>query len=83
MTNKSTSIQDAPKPFDIAGFLMAYEQGDATAITTLEGFAHLIRTRHAWSLQGHYGRTAAELIDLGLIDPEGAINWDAWDAAQE
>lgn len=56
--------------FDTVGFIMAYEQGEATALEILEGFGHLIATNQVWDLQGSYMRAAMALLDEGLIDPE-------------
>jgi len=53
------------KRFDSVGFLMAYEQGDASREEVIAGFQHLIDTGLAWQLQGHYGRTATALINAG------------------
>lgn len=57
------------------GSIILYEQGDLDARGTLELFAHLIRTGDAWRLQGHYGRTAAAMIEDGWIDPAGTVDW--------
>jgi len=36
-----------------------------------EAWQYLIDSGIAWSLQGWYGRRAAELIDSGIITPSG------------
>ena len=51
---------------DQVSFIMAYEQGETTDEETVAGFQNLIDSGLAWSLQGHYGRTAERLIDAGL-----------------
>lgn len=54
------------KKFDSVAFIMAYEGGELESEDELvEGFQHLIDSGLAWSLQGHYGRTAQQLIDAG------------------
>ena len=53
--------------------IIAYESGELKAEDTLDLFAELIRTGQAWSLQGHYGRTAQALIDSGYISEKGKI----------
>ena len=57
-------------------YIMGYESGDLNDKETLELFSHLIKNGMAWNLQGHYGRTARELIEYDYINKNGKINWD-------
>lgn len=55
-------------------FIMAYEGGTLTTERQLvEGFAGLIRSGAAWTLQGHYGRAAIHLINKGVVSKSGDI----------
>ena len=47
--------------------IIAYEEGSLSEQETLELFQELVDSGDAWTLQGHYGRTAKYLIDAGLI----------------
>ena len=53
------------KPYNELDNIIAYEQGDLSEDDTIVLFQHLIDNGHAWSLQGHYGRTANALIQGG------------------
>lgn len=53
--------------YDQLDAIIAYEQGDLDEDSTIELFQHLVDTGLAWQLQGSYGRTAASLIQQGLI----------------
>lgn len=52
---------------DIAGQILAFEQGSLEDEQVLDLFQELVTTGLAWQLQGSYGRTAAALIEAGLI----------------
>jgi len=59
---------------DIIDYIMDYEMGDLDDMQTLSLFSNLIKTGHAWKLQGHYGRTAQNLINDEWILSDGTIN---------
>ncbi len=56
--------------------IIAYEQGELSAIDCIKLFAELIKSGLCWELQGHYGRMAKHLIDRKAIDNKGNINPD-------
>jgi len=45
--------------------IIRYENGKMESDEIVPFFQELIDSGLAWSLQGHYGRTAARLIELG------------------
>jgi len=65
------------------GMLMDYEAGDLSDPDVLRLFAGLIGSGMAWTLQGHYGRTATSLLEVGFIDPWGNITERGQDAINE
>ncbi len=60
-------------PVPLVNLIIDYEAGELEDSRLLDLFAELIRSGDAWSLQGHYGRTARDIIDAGLIDEDGTI----------
>lgn len=65
----TTTTAEETKPFNLVGFIMAFEDGELDEEATIEGFQHLINTGLCWQLQGFYGRTAHALIEAGLCTP--------------
>jgi len=53
--------------------IIGYEQGELNEQQEKELFAQLIKNGMAWTLQGHYGRTAMAYIDAGLLNKRGDI----------
>jgi len=51
--------------------IIAYECGDIDEAGILQLFSELIKSGRAWTLQGHYRRTASALIDAGYISEDG------------
>lgn len=62
---------------NIVSRIIKYESGELNERETLRLFAYLIKSGLVWKLQGHYGRTAASLIEAGIISENGRINWKA------
>lgn len=56
--------------------IIAFENGELTQVQVLELFSYLIRAKLVWKLPGNYGRTANSLIEAGLIEDSGEINWE-------
>jgi len=54
---------------DFTDKIIAYENGELSEEATIELFQFLVDTGRAWTLQGHYGRTALQLIFAGLVQP--------------
>lgn len=53
--------------------ILAYENGELNENQVIELFASLLRSGMAWKLQGSYGRTAADLINAGVLNARGEI----------
>lgn len=60
----------------LTDLIISYESGELSDKDTLELFSQLVKSGQAWTLQGHYGRTAQALIDSDWIDAQGKINTD-------
>jgi hypothetical protein len=58
---------------DFLDQMMDYEMGLLNDYDTLKMFSGLIKDNVIYSLQGHYGRTAAALIEDGWLDRKGEI----------
>jgi len=57
------------KGYDVTGGIIAYEEGEMNDEQTIELFQHLLDSGMVWGLQGHYGRTAMDLLEAGLLTP--------------
>ena len=50
---------------NITNQIIAYEVGKLNEMDSLKLFSELIKSGMAWTLQGHYGRTATSYINEG------------------
>jgi hypothetical protein len=62
--------------YDACSVIEGFASFEPTQEEILESWALLIKTKECWSLQGFYGRSAANLIEEGIISTEGKINWE-------
>ena len=53
--------------------IIAYEQGKLDRDSTIAMFQQMVNDGSAWTLQGHYGRTAKALLDAVYIQPKQNI----------
>lgn len=56
--------------YDVTDAIIRYEGGELDDDETVTLFQHLVNTGMAWTLQGHYGRTASRMLEAGLINPK-------------
>ena len=54
--------------------IIAYESGMLNGAEMVYMFAELVRNKCAWTLQGHYGRMASNLINVGILTTDGDID---------
>jgi hypothetical protein len=54
--------------------IIAYESGMLDGAGMVYMFAELVKNGSAWSLQGHYGRMASRLIEVGILTKDGDID---------
>jgi hypothetical protein len=60
--------------------IIAYENGELNDLQTIELFGKLVANGTAWTLQGHYGRTAHRLIEWGALSFDGKVNYEFLDS---
>jgi hypothetical protein len=77
-TSHRAKITDATPPrkraVDTVAAIMQYESGELGDDGVIELFQQLLDDGTVWRLQGHYGRTAHQLIAAGLITPPTTRN---------
>tara|TARA_Y100000310_G_C20377755_1_gene666556 strand:+ start:273 stop:521 length:249 start_codon:yes stop_codon:yes gene_type:complete len=61
-------------PFDAT--MVAEGVEEVSVDETIEAWAYLIATGQVWTLQGFFGRNAQNLIEQGIIEQDGTIDWD-------
>ena len=61
--NEQIAVKE--RPFALLDFILQYKNGELSEDGIIAGFQELINSGDAWSLQGHYGRTARALIESG------------------
>ena len=59
---------------DIIDKIIAYESGMLDGAEMVYMFSELVKNGSAWPLQGHYGRMASRLIEVGILTKDGDID---------
>jgi hypothetical protein len=59
------------------------EGESATQEQKLEAWAFLIKTAKVWSMKRHMRAEAVNLMEMGLIEEDGTINWEVHDELQQ
>jgi len=54
--------------------IISYESGEMSQDETIQFFAELVMTGFINAMQGHYQRTAQDLIEQGIISEDGEVN---------
>lgn len=62
-----------PEQIDTVGLIIEYESGTLSDEGIITLFQALVNSGLAWQLQGHYGRMAEHLIELGLVARPGEV----------
>jgi hypothetical protein len=62
-----STFKNGEKMYDLISNIISYEEGELSNEEAIELFQHLVDNKMAWILQGSYGRTAAHLIEEGLV----------------
>ncbi len=60
-------VPGQPHKRSLVNDIVAYELDELSEDEVIDLFQRLVDSGAAWKLQGHYGRTAAELINAGLV----------------
>lgn len=68
---------------DLVDLIIAYETGEANDKQILNLFSKLVKNGQAWSLQGHYGRTAKAMIENELLSVSGELTSKAKELLEE
>lgn len=58
---------------DMVSKIVSYECGEMDEDEMINLFSNLVKNGMVWKLQGHYGRTASQLIEMGVLDSNGDI----------
>ena len=66
------------EPYNACAYAEGFCEGDGASVADqIRAWAYLIKTGLCNTLQGWYGRTAASLMESGVISQDGIIDWDA------
>lgn len=68
---------------DLTGKIITYESGKLSDEETVELFSMLVKSGMAWSLQGHYGRIATDMIESGVLNEAGEIDYERLNELQQ